>query len=273
MSGLVSGVQGVNTPLSGTLMDGFSMKQNIPSGNGFLAMPSPVSGVPGLPGIPASVSLGPQFNPSALSGFPNSLASGVPSLSTNLQQIPANLPPLPANLPPLPANLPPLPANLPPLPANLPPLPANLPPLPANLPPLPGNFPALPNMPALPAGASAFPGLPGRRRKRWISRAAQTIGRLLFGKFGRTHSTKSGSRVTQHYSGKGNYQTAVEDFHSMNPTNVRPFNSGKISGQTGKVGDYRVTVRDGSTKGDSRPTLSVHNDRKPGRDRKFRYNP
>ncbi|KAK7104357.1 uncharacterized protein [Littorina saxatilis] len=58
------------------------------------------------------------------------------------------------------------------------------------------------------------------RRKRiapLIGRAAWTIGRALFSRFGRTHATRSGARVTQHYRGSGNYQSAVRDFERMRP--------------------------------------------------------
>ena len=113
----------------------------------------------------------------------------------------------------------------------------------------------------------------GRRRKRiapLIGRAAFMIGRTLFRKFARSGVTRSGSRVTRHYEAPGSYQSALRDFQRMKPRDVQSF-SGRVSGQTGRVGNYRVTVRDGSTKGQSRPTLSVSSH---GGDlvRKFRYN-
>ena len=114
---------------------------------------------------------------------------------------------------------------------------------------------------------------PRLRRKRiapLVGRAAFAVGRALFRRFARGRVTRSGSRVTRHYSRPGNYQDAVRDFNSLRPDNVRTF-QGRISGRTGTVGRHRVTVRDGSS-GNSRPTLEVrsHDGQLV---RKFRYNP
>ncbi|XP_076451540.1 uncharacterized protein LOC143287438 [Babylonia areolata] len=111
------------------------------------------------------------------------------------------------------------------------------------------------------------------RRKRiapLIARAAFAVARGLARRFVRSGITRSGSRVTRHYTGSGRYGDAVRDFNRMRPTDVRSFN-GRISGRTGRLGNHRVTVRDGS-RGNSRPTLEI---RSHGGDlvRKFRYNP
>ncbi|XP_076448426.1 uncharacterized protein LOC143285098 [Babylonia areolata] len=110
------------------------------------------------------------------------------------------------------------------------------------------------------------------RRKRiapLVARVAFGVARSLASRFARSGITRSGTRVTRHYNGRGSFSDAVRDFNRMRPSNVRSFN-GKISGQTGTLGRHRVTVRDGS-KGNSRPTLEI---RSHGGDlvRKFRYN-
>lgn len=112
------------------------------------------------------------------------------------------------------------------------------------------------------------------RRKRiapLLARAAIIAARGLARRFARTGITRSGSRVTRHYNGRGTYSDAMRDFNRMRPTNVRSF-SGRISGRTGTMGPHRVTVRDGSSGPNSRPTMEI---RSHGGDlvRKFRYNP
>ncbi|KAL8563772.1 hypothetical protein ACOMHN_058287 [Nucella lapillus] len=111
------------------------------------------------------------------------------------------------------------------------------------------------------------------RRKRiapLVARAAFAVARGLARRFARSGVTRSGSRVTRHYNGRGSYGDAVRDFNRMRPNNVRGFDNGRISGQTGTIGRHRVTVRNGSS-GNSRPTLEV---RSHGGSmvRKFRYN-
>ncbi|KAL8587319.1 hypothetical protein ACOMHN_045566 [Nucella lapillus] len=111
------------------------------------------------------------------------------------------------------------------------------------------------------------------RRKRIapiVGRVVFAAGRALFRRFARKDITRSGSRVTRHYSGSGRYSDAVRDFNRLRPDNVRSFSNGRISGRTGTMGRHRVTVRDGSS-GNSRPTLEI---RSHGGSvvRKFRYN-
>ncbi|PVD20347.1 hypothetical protein C0Q70_18501 [Pomacea canaliculata] len=117
-------------------------------------------------------------------------------------------------------------------------------------------------------------GAPGAlsRRKRiapLVARAALIGARALFRSFARSGVTRSGARVTRHYNGRGNYGDAVRHFQNLRPNNVRSFQSGRISGQTGTIGNHRVTVRNGSSSG--RPTLEVrsHNGQVV---RKFRFN-
>ena len=117
-----------------------------------------------------------------------------------------------------------------------------------------------------------------RRRKRWwpiVTTAASALARrgatAIFRKFARDGVTRSGSRLTKHYSRPGNYGDAKRDFNSLSPSNPKSFSGGNgISGETGTVGRHRVTVRDGSSGPNSRPTLEV---RSKGGDvvRKFRY--
>lgn len=112
-----------------------------------------------------------------------------------------------------------------------------------------------------------------RRRKRiapLVGRLAFGVGRALFRSFSRGRLSRSGSRLTQQYHRRGNFQDAVRDFNRLRPDNVRPIQGGRISGQTGTMGRHRVTVRDGSSGPNSRPTLEI---RSHGGDmvRKFRY--
>jgi len=114
--------------------------------------------------------------------------------------------------------------------------------------------------------------LGGGRNKRWGSlfRAAGS----LFRGSRRVRTTTSGARVTTQYNRPGHFQTALRDFNAFRPSNVRTFNNGRISGQTGQVGPYRITARNGSSGG--QPTLEIRSS--PNRlnggtyVRKFRYN-
>lgn len=111
----------------------------------------------------------------------------------------------------------------------------------------------------------------GGRNKRWGSlfRAAGS----LFRGSRRGRTTTSGTRVTTQYNRPGHFQTALRDFDAFRPTNVRSFNNGRIQGQTGQVGPYRITAR--STSSNGQPTLDIRSNpsRLNGGDyvRKFRY--
>uniref|UniRef100_A0A7M6DL47 Uncharacterized protein n=1 Tax=Clytia hemisphaerica TaxID=252671 RepID=A0A7M6DL47_9CNID len=87
--------------------------------------------------------------------------------------------------------------------------------------------------------------------------------------------TSSGTRTTQNYDRTGNYGTASKDFDSFAPQNVKPFSKpykeGTLSGQTGNIGNHRITIRDGSKK--DTPTLEIRSPRPDGSThvRQFRY--
>lgn len=101
------------------------------------------------------------------------------------------------------------------------------------------------------------------RRKRiapLIGRAAWTVGRSLFRRFASRGATPSGSRLTRHYTGRGNYNTAVRDFNRMRLDNVQPIRNSRFNGYSGTLGPnrHRVTVRDGSSpRSGNRPTLEI----------------
>ncbi|KAK6174463.1 hypothetical protein SNE40_017734 [Patella caerulea] len=119
----------------------------------------------------------------------------------------------------------------------------------------------------------------GARPKRWVplaiagGRIAFAAGRAFLSRYARNGITRSGARITKHYSRPGNYFTGLREFKKLNPTGVKRIGGSKFNGWTGTTGNYRVTVRSGS-KGTSgangSPTLSVSS---KGGDlvRKFRF--
>ncbi|XP_035825167.1 uncharacterized protein LOC101864455 [Aplysia californica] len=107
------------------------------------------------------------------------------------------------------------------------------------------------------------------RRKRWIGLAFRA-GRALFTGARRFRTTFSGARRTTQYVKKGGMNNARRDFNRFNPSNRKPIN-GRYKGETGTVGNHRVTVRNGSS--DGRSTLEIRSPKENGRTnvRKFRY--
>ncbi|BFZ07225.1 hypothetical protein BsWGS_10264 [Bradybaena similaris] len=116
---------------------------------------------------------------------------------------------------------------------------------------------------------------PHSRHRRWIGLAARgllTAGRALFRGAARAPKpTVSGTRVTQSYTKSGGYNSAVRDFNRFKPDNLRPINKNGVTGQTGTIGNHRITVRDYSKQGS--PTLEIRSPRQDGTEfvRKFRY--
>ncbi|XP_059154449.1 uncharacterized protein LOC131939931 [Physella acuta] len=108
------------------------------------------------------------------------------------------------------------------------------------------------------------------RQKRQLPRLVFEAARALFRGSTAGRVTSSGARVTRQYQRPGNYQDAVRDFNRFSPINVKTFN-GKVSGQTGTMGNHRITVRNGSSNGS--PTLEIRSPKGNGEFvRKFRYN-
>ncbi|CAL1548162.1 unnamed protein product [Lymnaea stagnalis] len=75
--------------------------------------------------------------------------------------------------------------------------------------------------------------------------------------------TTSGSHVTRQYARPGNYKDAVRDFNRFLPDGARTFyGANGISGQTGTVGNHRVTVRNGRS--NESPTLEIRSPKTNG---------
>ncbi|KAK6174462.1 hypothetical protein SNE40_017733 [Patella caerulea] len=117
------------------------------------------------------------------------------------------------------------------------------------------------------------------RPKRWVplaiagGRIAFAAGRAFLSRYARNGITRSGARITKHYSRPGNYFTGLREFKKLNPTGVKRIGGSKFNGWTGTSGNYRVTVRSGSkgtTGANGSPTLSISS---KGGDlvRKFRF--
>lgn len=110
------------------------------------------------------------------------------------------------------------------------------------------------------------------RKKRW-GRLASAVRGIFRGSRRAPRPTRSGTRVTREYNRRGNYQDAQRHFDRLNPRDQSSF-QGQISGRSGRLGNHRVTVRDGSSGANSRPTLEIRTPRPDGTTyvRKFRYN-
>ena len=94
--------------------------------------------------------------------------------------------------------------------------------------------------------------------------------RYLFKRFRPSKTTISGKRITRQYNGKGSYQDALRDFESFHPTGTKAFTKSKYLGKTGRVGNYRITTRSGSSGPGNPPTLEIIRGDKTVV-RKFRY--
>ncbi|XP_070206393.1 uncharacterized protein [Littorina saxatilis] len=89
--------------------------------------------------------------------------------------------------------------------------------------------------------------------------AFNTAARSFFRGVTRNGLTRSGQRLTRHYTRPGDYNRALQDFRGFRLDNVKPIGgSNGISGQTGTMGNLKFTVRNGSSaRSGNRPTLEV----------------
>ncbi|KAL3859049.1 hypothetical protein ACJMK2_009286 [Sinanodonta woodiana] len=114
------------------------------------------------------------------------------------------------------------------------------------------------------------------RSKRWfgaVGRAVFSAGRALARTLAKGRTTRSAGKITRQYHKAGDYQSAVRDFSSLNPSNPKPF-TGKngLEGVTGQLGSkYTIQARSTSTSGS--PTLEIFKNGKPDGSivRKIRY--
>jgi hypothetical protein len=93
-------------------------------------------------------------------------------------------------------------------------------------------------------------------------------GEDLYNKSTPIEKTGSGTKQSEI---KGDFETAIDDFYSMNPTDVKKYANGTI---VGKLPDGRtINVRPNSTYDEGKPTIEISkpNSKKP--DVKFRYTP
>ena len=96
------------------------------------------------------------------------------------------------------------------------------------------------------------------------SRPAKTVDDIL----DNATSGRATKGKTTQYVKPGTYTQAVDDFNSLNPSNVKDINTNYGSGKTGTLSDGRtVTVRPGST--DGRPTVEIRGSN--GRGMEIRY--
>ncbi|KAL3859048.1 hypothetical protein ACJMK2_009285 [Sinanodonta woodiana] len=114
------------------------------------------------------------------------------------------------------------------------------------------------------------------RSKRWVGAAGRALfsaGRALARTLTKGRTTSSAGKITRQYHKAGDYQSAVRDFSSLNPSNPKPF-TGKngLEGITGQLGSkYTIQARSGSSSGS--PTLEIFKNGKPNGStvRKIRY--